>query len=428
MIENLPDVPPAVPLLLFEVLSKGKDWDDSRRRLKALLPELKDQSEAYELASVQSRIPADPRRLEVYLDGGLNLLNREAGCNALECRRSAAIHLARSIGLMADTVWLTDYLTEKFCRFGRITNQKLDEVIEDAVILFELMPLIFAGIIKFRPPWISACNDCLNDFNYEVEKIADLLFEEYSTEFSVESVDGDVSLSTGNLYSPPLYLKIVPNKKKITTIEPSDKFIRDAIYSAVHSALWVGREAVIGGGAIFSNSKIGLAGLVHYEGRVTTRSELQLLDDHRSINLPWVSDLSVSQIVDLRKEASKALPMFRETLAKRLTVSSFKDGDLSARDIINELRQQVVDVRNELSNTRRHSARFWKTSYMTLGLGLSMYGIATDQVVPALGGLLPLFQLIMNHKTGTEREIDRLERRPGFVLVKAQDILSHAID
>lgn len=63
---------------------------------------------------------------------------------------------------------------------------------------------------------------------------------------------------------------------------------------------------------------------------------------------------------------------------------------------------------------------------MTLGFGVSAYGLGTGQALPALSGLLPLLQLMVTHKTGTEKDLEKLKRRPGYVLVKAQDILDHA--
>jgi hypothetical protein len=60
-----------------------------------------------------------------------------------------------------------------------------------------------------------------------------------------------------------------------------------------------------------------------------------------------------------------------------------------------------------------------------LGLGLSVYGIATDQVLPGVAGLLPILQLLNSHKVGLEADVAKLTPRPGYVLVKAQDILAH---
>jgi hypothetical protein len=107
VLEDCPDVPPALILLLVEVLGKAKDWTDGRRRLKDLLPDLQVQSEAYEL-ECKTRRRSTPRvgALDVFLDGGLNLLDRnsKAGCLDFRCRIAATKRLARSIGLTAVVV------------------------------------------------------------------------------------------------------------------------------------------------------------------------------------------------------------------------------------------------------------------------------------------------------------------------------------
>lgn len=199
------------------------------------------------------------------------------------------------------------------------------------------------------------------------------------------------------------------------------------VRTAVNSALWVGREASISGGAVFSNSKIGLAGLALAEGQVSDRSELQLLDANRSINVPWVSDLNPDQIVQLRQEAGKALPVFRETLAQRLAVSPEAPHATSAKDAIDELRIQAIDVRNELELSQRHAKRLWDTPYTMLTFAISAYDFVADQpATMALGGLMSLLQLVVAHKAGTEKDVEKLKRKPGYVLVKAQDILAHA--
>jgi hypothetical protein len=94
--------------------------------------------------------------------------------------------------------------------------------------------------------------------------------------------------------------------------------------------------------------------------------------------------------------------------------------------VIAELREQAAEVRSELDAKRKSAGRFWKTTYGILGLGLSAYGVATDQVVAQISGLLNLIGLQMTHKAGHESEVATLKRRPGYVLVKAQEILAHA--
>lgn len=424
MLEELDCIPPSIPLLISEVFAKSRDWGTARQRLRDLLPDLRQQSEIYELSSAsRARVPAEPGKLEVYLDGGLDLFNEDKGCQAIRCRVEAARRMARSIGLVADTMWLTDFLTEKFCRFGRVTNRKLDAILCDTLVLIELYPLMAAGILKFRSPWIAACSACLDHFEGEVDRIAETLRLEHSEEFTLDvHPAGGFSFNTGNLYDPPLYLHLLSRRSKNGEQPSLQELAHDAVRTAVRSALWAGREAVMGAGSIFSNSGIGLAGLAYKEGTVRSRSELRLLDERRSINVPWVSDLSPIQIIELRQEAAAALPMFRELMAKQLSMPTT---EATSKSVVEDLRQQSVEVRNELASIQRHSSRFWKSTYMLLGFGVSAYGVATAQVLPAAGGLLPLIQLIMNHKSGTEREMEKVKFRPGYVLVKAQEILAH---
>ena len=126
MIEDLPDVPPALLLLLRET-AVCTSWSDARRRIRGMLTDLRDQSEAYEFESVKRLSDTrDPTRFEVHLHGGLDLLSRRAGCVDLRCRLQMAERIARSVGLIADRVWMTDYLSGRFVNFGRATNEKLD--------------------------------------------------------------------------------------------------------------------------------------------------------------------------------------------------------------------------------------------------------------------------------------------------------------
>jgi hypothetical protein len=418
-------IPFAIPLLITEVFAKSKGWTEARKRLREVLPDLKQQSAAYAVSAAgYSREPAAPGSLAIYLDGGLDLFNEDKSCRALSCRQEAARRLTRSIGLLADTIWLTDFISEKFIDFGRVTNQKLDAVLEDTLVLLELYPLMVAGIIKFRSPWIAACSGCLEHFNTEVNQISETLLREHLQEFSLElHVAKGLSFRTGTLYDPPLYLQIVPREDASEAPKLED-LAYDAVHSAIRSALWTGRDAMVGSGAVFSNSSLGLAGLAYKEGIARSRAELRLLDERRAVNVPWVSDLDAKQIVELREEASSALPAFREMLAKQLSVPGREDSS-SSNSIVENLRQQTVEVRNELADVRQSSARFWKGAFGLLSFGLSAYGAATHEVAATIGGLLPIISLIVSHKSGAERDVTKAMRRPGYVLVKAQDILAH---
>lgn len=425
MIEELPDVPPALSLLFAEV-ALSTSWQESRRRIKDLLPTLRDQSGIFLVEnSKRLNYSRDPFRFEIHLHGSLDLLMGD-GCVNLECRVNAADHVARSVGLIADRVWLTDTFSERFLDFGRATNAKLDQVMSDVVVLARLLPLIKAGIIRFRSPWIPTCAACAAEFDGQVERTASEMTHVFRRDFSVKRrPDGGFVGHTGKCFEPPLVMHSY--KTDMEAIPSARSFAASSIIREIRSTLWVAREASLTGGSILSNSRLGLSGLLQQEGRLPDRRSLLLLDREREISVPWVSELDAAQIVQLREEASKALPAFRNCIAKALSISDSEvSPSRSTNSIVAELREQAQEVRSELKLRRASSSRYWKTTYGLLGLGLSAYGVASDQLLPGIGGLLPVIQLLIAHKAGHEADLERLSTRPGYVLVKAQDLLAHA--
>src|SRR5437868_458187 len=125
-IGELATAPPALVLMLREFAS-GADWDGIRKRIRAIIPDLREQSFAFESENVTRSEPSVPTSFDVHLDGALDLLSGRS-CVALECRIAAAERLARSVGLIADRVWLTDHLSTEVICMGRATNAALDRL------------------------------------------------------------------------------------------------------------------------------------------------------------------------------------------------------------------------------------------------------------------------------------------------------------
>jgi hypothetical protein len=426
MIEDLPDIPPALPLL-FQELSQSGSWKDMRLRVKGMLRDLRDQSEVFEEKNIERNNDSKkPLRFEVHLHGALDLLS-DAGCRSPDCRSQAADRIARSVGLIADRVWLTDFLSERFVDFGRVTNAKLDEVILDTLVLSRLLPLIQAGIIRFRSPWLSACSSCAAHFESHINDSARDIGRVFSRDLKLKRESADYYvLDTGKCFDPPMMMQLSPAAKALTK-QDARAYTDEWLCSQLRSAFWIAREASLTGGSMFTNSRIGIAGLLQQEGRLVDRRTLLLLDKEREFSVPWVSELDALQILQLREEASTALPLFREKMAQAMSVSSVDVlSSTSSSEIVAELREQAAEVRSELEAKRKNSARYWKTTYGLLGLGLSAYGVATDQMIPGAGGLMSVIHLLTTHKTGYEADVSKLITRPGFVLMKAKDILSHA--
>ncbi|MDR3714068.1 MAG: hypothetical protein P4L51_14710 [Puia sp.] len=419
---DLPNVPPALPLLLNEII-RGKTWKESRKRIKDMMMTLREQSEGYAYGdALTMSYNDDPAIFNVHLHGALDLLSG-AGCMSPECRINSAKRLASSIGLIADRVWLSDTLSSRFINFGRITNAKLDEIISDVLVLSELFPLIKDGIVRFSPPVRPTCTSCIETFDEQVLDISQSVAHVFRRDFRIKSQsDGGYSIYTGKCFEPPLIMTSVDDS--LNDVPPLKIYTRNTAYNEINSILWSAREASISKGSILSNSRIALSGLLHQEGRLLDRRNLLFLDNEREFSIPWVAELSPSQIIELRYEVSKTLPLLRALLAKSM---AYSDTNITQpNSIIDQLKYQAEEVRTELELKKQNSFRLWRTTYSILGLGLSAYGVTTQQIPAAIGGLLPIINLLITHKTNQHSEMSKLLTRPGYVLVKAKDILTHS--
>ncbi|PKB23939.1 hypothetical protein CLU91_4405 [Janthinobacterium sp. 64] len=422
MLSELTDIPPVLQLLVNEV-SQCERWSDARKRIKNILPELKLQARSFEFPNSNDAIKArDPGKLDIHLHGALDIISGD-GCSAFSCRILAADRIARSVGLIADRIWLTDTISYRLVDFGRATNEKIDGLIEDAKVLSRLAPLINAGLVKFRSPFFAICDCCSDKLIGDISSLSKILSKKFKSDYKLEPCEkGGYIAHTGKCFEPPLILTN-PYAEELPRLRD---FLEPHIEQELRSILYVAREASLTGGSIVSNSRLGLAGLLEQDGRLLSRRSMLLLEREREINVPWVSELSPEQIVQLREEAAIALPAFRSQLTRIFSADASNEALTSALVSLESLRDQAEEVRAELNAKKKHSSKYWKVTYGVLGLGLSAYGVSTDNVAASIGGLLPLIQMLINHQTGYDSELTKITSRPSYVLLKAQDILAHA--
>lgn len=422
-LDEISGVPPALLLMLRE-FAVGGGWAAIRKRIRLAIRDMKDQSLEFERQNAARSESPSSLRFEVHPHGALDLLSG-LGCMALNCRVAAAERLACSLGLIADRIWLTDHLSTQIITLGRASNDAIDQLMGDAMVLAPLLPLMQAGIVRFRSPWISTCVDCSAVFQSQVEQTTQAVLRSFGRQIKVERTASGYLVDTGRCFDPPMVMHSAADSD--AEIPTGRGFAEYLVAKEVRQALWTAREATFTNGVVFSNSRVALAGMLECDGRLPrNRRDLRVFEDSRALDLPWVSELSPSQILQLREEAANAIPTFREMLARATTCSGSEPSNQVATDFIAELRAQAAEVRAELSAKKAKSARYWRTAYGVLGLGISAYGVASDQVLAGVGGLLPIIQLLIEHRTSHESGSETLKTRPGYVFVRAQDILAHS--
>jgi hypothetical protein len=421
MIEPSPGLPPHIALLLNEDF----DFADHRlalRKLKGMLRDLKDQADISEFEPLGEQ-GGSPSEFRASLSGGLDLFSGMGACQMPVCRIGYAEQVSRSIALMADKVTAHDYLYERIHHLRvKASNEELIPLLDDVVVLKTIQPLIEAGIFRFTLPISAVCSLCIATFESRVEFLTEHVISSFRGEIAVERGAEYSAVDLSPVYEPALVVRISPNFSE----EHSDEeLVRYFVSGAVRSILWDARSASSIGGSVFSNSSAGISALLAEDGRGLSSSELRAFAADRSAELPWVSGLSVQQTLDLREEASSALPAFREFMARRLCASSAGVDVGTWMDAVGELREQAVQVRQELDRSTSRSLSLRRNATGILGLGVSAVCFATEGPGSGLAGLLGTLGLIHSiPEPGSTHS--SLRAKPGYVLVAAQDILQHS--
>ena len=144
-----------------------------------------------------------------------------------------------------------------------------------------------------------------------------------------------------------------------------------------------------------------------------------------AIQLPWINSLSVDDILKLRQEAGNARPAFRERFMNAL---SSADGDVdSLSETIAELRANTAEVESELRTLNLSGEARFRNVAGALGITISIYGFMSGVVSPAiaLGGLMSLLGLLHPSARKDEQEELKIQSKPAYVLVKANELLEH---
>jgi hypothetical protein len=98
------------------------------------------------------------------------------------------------------------------------------------------------------------------------------------------------------------------------------------------------------------------------------------------------------------------------------------------RKIVEALREESAEVDAELRAVNFGRGERFRNVAGLLALTVSVYGFAAEFVpaTAALTGLMSALALIHQDSRKAHQERDRLQARPGFVLLKAKELLAHA--
>lgn len=350
----------------------------------------------------------------------------------LDCRIHSALNFSRTLGLYSDVIYLPDPFTTSFLMDDEWTELQLLRLLKETAVLKTLEPLIQSGVIKFVSPMQNFCTDCMEKFEEQINDFSDQAISDYWNEVSVKSNKQFISLDTGSLHEPNLImrqyyepsLKGKKNSKKIAR-----NLFKDIVNEEIHEHIMTMHEASGLNSTIFSNSRVGLKTLKKLEGVDQEIYNPVDWEKSRTAVIPWIKNLNPTQIIELRDSASNAIPQFRELMLKNITLNNDStdiDNEKKCTEFILELRAQAYEIKSELDAININSEKKFHNVGGTLGLSIGIYSAAASYPALGLSALIATLGLIHTNLKKDHTDVNKLSAKPGYVLIKAKEILEHA--
>lgn len=430
---GLDRLPPVFQLLLreWDDLTDGRDIADSQdvvKKLKKLVPELERQAEwtIDEFENYYDWTAEPDSQFRIALVEGLDPLSPHAKCADIACRGNAVVQIARSVGLYADRALVYDSLTDRIFFTDEWDIKALMSLLKDCAILHALRPLLEAGFFELVNPFTAMCSECHSATQDRAKELSDQMYRELKSELSVTVENNELRVDTDLLGTPIVYRGALSNND-LKSIDGGglDEVVARKwgpnLSMHIDATLGMLRTASMAHAVTFSNSRAGMMAAREVDGRRPAYNDVASWEARRSANLPWIGDLTMHQIVQLREEADSALPRFRERMSRLMLAD---DTGNQIGDIVAELNEEAMQVEQELQALRFPQRT--RVQKALAALTIVVYGCAADSVGPgATAGLAALLHHLHRSHSQDAQEYEGIISRPGYVLAKAKELSGH---
>jgi len=440
------ELPPSVAFMLDEFRSNTLTLADVREKLNdhGFFRDFADQC----IAGIRTFNYADRSegrfdKFDLYACSGLNPLSAQSKCQAPDCRIAHAHHFARTACLYADRVVVPDPFS-----FGFYDDNPKDVFLTIA-ILKTLKPLLDAGVVVFGPAAYGSCSQCMSATKKARRQVASQLWHEFQGKtlnvFRFKcgrhwrlSFGSPLLASDGEelrMTVPATKTAIAATKPKLTLtgtkardlLRPYSRTLRTDFEAAANSLVFSARVGGFCQATVATNTRMDAAGFRVLDGR-----RLHSIDPEwsvlRTIPLPALQRLTVTQAMAVREEAEKALPSFRAKLQRDLLslkqVSDDAD-DTRAREVAAELREAARELQGQLASVTLSSVRRSEKLFASLAFALEIVALSTRNpaAMTAVSGTLAAL-LLAAHKSERDRKEkhELLLHQPAYVLLTAERV------
>jgi len=391
-----------------------------------------------------------PGSFNIVATESLDPLTEGNKCNQHSCRLTRADLFAQTAALYADSTYLVDTLSMAL-RSAKDNDAFMADLFTNLQVLKKLFPLLERGIVKFVPPRLHLCSECSSAMKSATERSGAILSGQFWDAVQVRvALYGMGPLLIFSFpefetqeYHPLIYTSSISDSQKrevekwlksASTKQPLSRtsapvFVEERVRAlAEHLSANVLFDASIAarvGGTLLSADQAEARSILSLDGKATL-SPRSKWENLRQVQLPWVAELTVPELIMLRDQASKALPRFRELLAARVGQQPKKG--IGPREVAAELKSQALDIEAEMHALEIKGKEFFGLGVGGISLGMVIYGLAAGIPVVAGAGLAATIATLLHlekEEQGTARTKRALSTKPGFVLLRAKQLLQH---
>lgn len=429
-------IPPTLELLFAERFPQAKTWRGLRRRFLSFLKAVRQQAE-WTFQNFQYANSTNSDIVSQFLispSGPLNPISPFTACAMLPCRLDTADKFARTLGLYADAIFISDSVTDRVFLNDEWTDWELMQLMTDIIVLQHLKPLLDSGLLQFTSPLLFFCRRHLKDFERKIAEQSRKIVREIEPRIVVRG-DADRLWLEVNEFDPAGAVEIVPGKKAIPRDKSSRKSValksyRDRVAQELRELMFTLHSSQQTRTLLLSSARLDTIALRLMEGRKIDVARIEEWEALRSVTLPWVNDLSVAEVVHLRESAPSSVAQLREFLVSSVTKSD-RDSDAKARSVARDLRGLATEIEADLQNLRSTSRHKFNLGYGSLGLTIALYALAAapaasvEVALTATTALLTILGFIHESEDDASRRRAELMTRPAYALLKAKEIVGH---
>jgi hypothetical protein len=453
--------PPTVSILLDENLNDCDSAEDLKLKLsdKGLMADLCNQAkwsqDNFDYFDKRSDYTIDEFRLSP--SASMNPFHYSGKCHNQECYEGFVNKFAKTLCLFSDQVILTDSFTKHFIHlqgieFNNISDYFFIHLKNQLSALKFLQPLIEKNIITLAKPLFTYCESCYNKQLSIIDTTSINLLNRSKHLFKfdfIETPQGGLlayknPLITSNedhevrntllikdsrkLKEIQKALKIEKTKKKNRAIFDifSDQIrrnLQENIYDVIHDVGLAQKTNSI----YSSGSRLENLFLKEVDENCPNIDQIDYWEKLRSIDLPYIDQLSIEDILILREEAGKSLYSFRTFISKALRESS-THSESNIPDIATDLRGQVVELQNEISSLNIAKNKRYQFGMSGIGISFVIYGLYSgDSTITAtsFASLLATLAHLRGEEKECEKNISLIKSKPAYTLFKAKEILKN---